>query len=97
MLDDSAKVLLVASFRNSPWDPYENLPPEYARIYDFADFKRSQKRLLQETGGVAPYSYISLVVANVPRAYLAEFREQCAKAAYVMLQPWWTLRGDAVT
>lgn len=97
MLDDSAKVLLVASFRNSPWDPYENLPPEYARIYDFADFKRSQKRLLQETGGVAPYSYISLVVADVPRAYLAKFREQCAKAAYVMLQTWWTLRGDAIT
>jgi len=34
------------SFKTTPWDPYENLPIEYAKIFDFQDFKRTRKRLI---------------------------------------------------
>lgn len=30
----------LRSFRDTPWDPLENLPPEYARVYQFAAFSR---------------------------------------------------------
>ena len=33
----------MQSFRTSPWDPYENLPRDYARIFQFEDFKRTER------------------------------------------------------
>lgn len=45
----------LRSFRTSPWDPYENLPRDYARIFQFEDFKRTErvvKRRAEEQGGV---------------------------------------------
>jgi pre-rRNA-processing protein TSR1 len=33
----------MRSFRTSPWDPYENLPRDYARIFQFEDFKRTER------------------------------------------------------
>jgi pre-rRNA-processing protein TSR1 len=33
----------MRSFRTSPWDPYEKLPREYARIFQFEDFKRTER------------------------------------------------------
>lgn len=41
----------LRSFRTSPWDPYENLPKDYARIFQFEDFKRTEravKRRIEE-------------------------------------------------
>ena len=35
----------MRSFRTSPWDPYENLPREYARIFQFEDFKRTERNV----------------------------------------------------
>ncbi|PPQ63684.1 hypothetical protein CVT24_004569 [Panaeolus cyanescens] len=32
----------MRSFRTSPWDPFENLPRDYARIFQFEDFKRTE-------------------------------------------------------
>ena len=32
----------MRSFRTSPWDAYENLPRDYARIFQFEDFKRTE-------------------------------------------------------
>lgn len=33
----------MRSYRTSPWDPYENLPRDYARIFQFEDFKRTER------------------------------------------------------
>jgi pre-rRNA-processing protein TSR1 len=46
----------MRSFRTSPWDAYENLPRDYARIFQFEDFKRTERgvrrRAEQELGVV---------------------------------------------
>lgn len=50
----------MRSFRTSPWDPYENLPRDYARIFQFEDFKRTERgvrrRAEQELGVVEVFS-----------------------------------------
>jgi len=33
----------MKSFRTSLWDPYENLPRDYARIFQFEDFRRTER------------------------------------------------------
>lgn len=38
----------LKSFRTSPWDVKENLPQDYAKIYQFANFQRTKKRVMDE-------------------------------------------------
>uniref|UniRef100_A0A8B9R7Z5 Pre-rRNA-processing protein TSR1 homolog n=1 Tax=Anas platyrhynchos TaxID=8839 RepID=A0A8B9R7Z5_ANAPL len=38
----------LKSFRTSPWDPKENLPRDYARIFQFQDFFRTRKHLFRQ-------------------------------------------------
>ena len=33
----------LRSFRTSPWDPFENLPLDYARIFMLEDYKRIER------------------------------------------------------
>ncbi|KAL5034074.1 hypothetical protein BDV3_003673 [Batrachochytrium dendrobatidis] len=61
----------LKSFRSSVWDPYENLPMDYSRIFQFQNFKRSRKRVmdsLEEGPGVAPGTLVTIHISNVPRA-----------------------------
>ncbi|KAF8199934.1 ribosome biogenesis protein tsr1 [Mycena galopus ATCC 62051] len=49
----------MRSFRTSPWDPYENLPRDYARIF--------QLRTSNEPGVVEPGTRVVVYVRGVPQ------------------------------
>uniref|UniRef100_A0A8H7Y4G9 Ribosome biogenesis protein tsr1 n=1 Tax=Psilocybe cubensis TaxID=181762 RepID=A0A8H7Y4G9_PSICU len=62
----------MRSFRTSPWDAYENLPRDYARIFQFEDFKRTERsvrrRAEQELNVVEPGARVTLYIKDVPQA-----------------------------
>jgi pre-rRNA-processing protein TSR1 len=62
----------LKSFRTSPWDPYENLPVDYARIFQFQNFKRSKKRIFDMIGmdGVPLGTYVTVYIKDVPKKIL---------------------------
>uniref|UniRef100_UPI00358E9302 pre-rRNA-processing protein TSR1 homolog isoform X2 n=1 Tax=Myxine glutinosa TaxID=7769 RepID=UPI00358E9302 len=65
----------LQSFRTSPWDPKENLPMEYARIFQFRDFFASRKRVLRsqaEAEGALPGWYVTIHIPNVPSDLLED-------------------------
>ncbi|CAG8500036.1 8071_t:CDS:10, partial [Paraglomus occultum] len=79
-MDISARVRFqryrgLESFRTSPWDPYENLPIDYARIFQFADYKRTLKRVTAEAliGAAKPGMRITLHISNVPKEVKESF------------------------
>ncbi|XP_058057794.1 pre-rRNA-processing protein TSR1 homolog [Anopheles bellator] len=63
----------LESFRTSEWDVKENLPFDYARIYQFQNFDRTKRRILreaQEKEGddlAMPGWYVMLLIRNVPK------------------------------
>ncbi|XP_076913936.1 uncharacterized protein LOC143572753 [Bidens hawaiensis] len=70
-----AKYQGLKSFRTSSWDPKESLPQEYARIFAFDNFTRTQKHVLSkardmEHGSsdecVLANSYVALYINEVP-------------------------------
>ncbi|KAI3724622.1 hypothetical protein L2E82_36405 [Cichorium intybus] len=70
-----AKYRGLKSFRTSSWDPKESLPPEYAKIFAFDNFNRTQKHVLKksleiEQGSVdecvPANSYVTLHITQVP-------------------------------
>ncbi|KAM3660878.1 pre-rRNA-processing protein TSR1 homolog [Ammospiza maritima maritima] len=70
----------LKSFRTSPWDPKENLPRDYARIFQFQDFSRTRKNLFrqiekEETEGASVGWYVTLHVCNVPVSVMESFKE----------------------
>lgn len=57
----------LKSFKSSPWDPYENLPIDYARIFQFKNFKRSKKKAMDSAiEGVPAGVRVTVYVKNVP-------------------------------
>ncbi|KAI8994012.1 ribosome biogenesis protein tsr1 [Trametes punicea] len=60
----------LRSFRTSPWDPYENLPRDYARIFQFEDFKRTEravKRRAEEEAGIEAGTRVTIYLKDVPK------------------------------
>uniref|UniRef100_A0A8D0ASV1 Pre-rRNA-processing protein TSR1 homolog n=1 Tax=Sander lucioperca TaxID=283035 RepID=A0A8D0ASV1_SANLU len=60
----------LKSFRASPWDPMENLPLNYSRIFQFQSFERTRRRVLAEAAaeeeGAMVGWYVTLHIINVP-------------------------------
>eukprot|EP00039_Didymoeca_costata_P021614 m.2603 g.2603 ORF g.2603 m.2603 type:complete len:809 (+) comp2553_c0_seq1:104-2530(+) len=68
----------LQSFRHSPWDPREELPIEYARIFQFQNFRTTMKRILkaEEDFGVADVgTQVILHIADVPSAAGMRWKE----------------------
>lgn len=70
-----AKFRGLKSFRTSSWDPNESLPSEYARIFAFDNFTRTQKHVIakalemEEGDDSTPAgSYVRLHIREVPLA-----------------------------
>ncbi|GFY72718.1 pre-rRNA-processing protein TSR1 homolog [Trichonephila inaurata madagascariensis] len=59
----------LKNFRSSPWDPMENLPLDYARIYRFQNFRQTKKKVLKsEKEGVEPGEYVNVYINDVPQS-----------------------------
>eukprot|EP00727_Mastigamoeba_balamuthi_P013329 m51a1_g8619 hypothetical protein (765) ;mRNA; r:69220-71597 len=56
----------LRSFRTSPWDPQENLPFDYGRIFQLANYRRVAKRVLAERGPVLPGMHVVITLVDVP-------------------------------
>jgi pre-rRNA-processing protein TSR1 len=78
----------LKSFRHTYWDPYENLPIDYARIFRFADYKRTAARVMSEAvnQGVGSGRRLTLQLANVPRTVLDHYQPTRPFIVYGLLQ-----------
>ncbi|XP_073951741.1 tsr1 ribosome assembly factor [Choristoneura fumiferana] len=58
----------LESFRSSPWDPKENLPADFARIFQFENYDRTRRRVFKEKEDslINTYGfYVTIHIANV--------------------------------
>ncbi|GMS84072.1 hypothetical protein PENTCL1PPCAC_6247, partial [Pristionchus entomophagus] len=81
----------LKSFRTSPWDTNENLPFDYARIFKFANFRRTKKLMVASTmdscaeGAVDAGLYATLHIKNVPVDFAKEWRHSSPLVIYSLL------------
>ncbi|VDC07583.1 unnamed protein product [Peniophora sp. CBMAI 1063] len=61
----------LRSMRTSPWDPYESLPRDYARIFQFEDYKRTERSVRRreeaDAGAVQPGTRVTITLKDAPR------------------------------
>ncbi|XP_034934342.1 pre-rRNA-processing protein TSR1 homolog [Chelonus insularis] len=65
------------SFRTSPWDPKENLPFDYSRIFEFENYRNTKKRVFrdaEEVIGAEPGWYVTLHIKNVDKELYDAYR-----------------------
>jgi pre-rRNA-processing protein TSR1 len=49
----------LRSFRTSPWDPFENLPVDYGRIFRFEDYEKSRRKVYKPADdGVSVWDFL---------------------------------------
>ncbi|XP_059476926.1 pre-rRNA-processing protein TSR1 homolog [Neocloeon triangulifer] len=78
----------LKSFRTSPWDVKEELPLDYARIFQFENFANTRKKILlsEDRPGSLPGWYVTVHVKNVPeKLYLG--RESGCPTVLIGLLP----------
>lgn len=84
----------LKSFRTSPWDPYENLPVDYSRIFQFQNFNKTRKSVFKslEKDDSDPCvassgCLVILCIANVPVQAFRDFQDhQKPKVVFSLLQ-----------
>ncbi|XP_012277899.1 pre-rRNA-processing protein TSR1 homolog [Orussus abietinus] len=67
----------LESFKTSPWDPKENLPIDYARIFQFQNFDRTRRRIFkeqQDVEGAMPGWYVTLHIIGVKKELFDAYR-----------------------
>lgn len=77
----------LKSFRTSPWDPQENLPPDYSRIFQFQNFQQTKRRVLNDrpTEGADPGQYVRIHLSNVPDEIISRIMSRPVLPAVVGL------------
>ena len=72
----------LESMYTSYWDPYEDLPEDYARLFQFDDFSKTRKRVESHAllDGVAPGIRVCIWIRHVPR-------DAAARAVYAETNP----------
>uniref|UniRef100_G1S5U2 Pre-rRNA-processing protein TSR1 homolog n=1 Tax=Nomascus leucogenys TaxID=61853 RepID=G1S5U2_NOMLE len=80
----------LKSFRTSPWDPKENLPQDYARIFQFQNFTNTRKSIFKEleekeVEGAEVGWYVILHVSEVPVSVVKCFRQGTPLIAFSLL------------
>ncbi|XP_067864676.1 pre-rRNA-processing protein TSR1 homolog [Heptranchias perlo] len=79
----------LKSFRVSPWDPKENLPRDYARIFQFQNFTRTRKRIFseikEEEEGAMPGWYVTVHICNVPVSVMESFKPEVPLVLFTLL------------
>ncbi|CAL1681354.1 unnamed protein product [Lasius platythorax] len=67
----------LESFRTSPWDLKENLPVDYSRIIEFADYDRRRKHIYRECKLIEepiwPGRYVTLDIIRISREIFKAF------------------------
>ncbi|XP_048413462.1 pre-rRNA-processing protein TSR1 homolog [Stegostoma tigrinum] len=79
----------LKSFRTSPWDPKENLPRDYARIFQFQNYSRTKRRIFREVEeeeeGAMPGWYVSVHIGNVPVSLTESFKPEVPLVLFTLL------------
>lgn len=78
----------LKSFRTSPWDPMENLPVDYSRIFQFENFKRTRHRVFKQIGeaGIEPGTYVTLNIKDFPMDAVAQLDSARLVGVFSLLQ-----------
>ncbi|KAL6735181.1 hypothetical protein Aduo_005646 [Ancylostoma duodenale] len=81
----------LKSFRTSPWDPKENLPSDYARIFQFQNYKKTRKNVLSTIGEYDSTScvfsgqYVTLQIDRVPVTFAQQWDVNARLVLYQLL------------
>ncbi|KAL1498358.1 hypothetical protein ABEB36_009170 [Hypothenemus hampei] len=80
----------LESFRTSPWDPKQNLPSDYSRIFWFKNFNAARKNILkqqEDKSGALPGWYITVHIKNVSQLMWSAFEKTKSPVVLMGLYP----------
>ncbi|KAK9881798.1 hypothetical protein WA026_017313 [Henosepilachna vigintioctopunctata] len=72
------KYVGLESFRTSPWNPKENVPSDYSRIFQFENFVGLRKSILKKSKdvqGAMPGGYYTIHIKDVSELAWTSFKE----------------------